>query len=76
MRVRVTGTREETAAVVGVLAGVLDVREVSGFHPNRGQSVVGRVYLDVAGPRLATVRAAASRADHPTHPTEITGRTP
>ena len=44
MKVRITGTREETTAAA--LATVLEVREVSGFYPNRGATTLGRVYLD------------------------------
>jgi hypothetical protein len=84
MRVRVTGTRDETAAAVDALAEVLEVREVSGFYPNRSRSVLGRVYLsvlgrvylDVAGVRPAVVRATADRADRPGRPGEVTARTP
>lgn len=47
MRMRLTGTADECAAAVEVLRVVLDVREVSGFYPNRVTRTLGRVYLDV-----------------------------
>lgn len=51
MRLRISGTRAECDAAV---AAVLAVREVSGFFPNRGASVLGRVYLD-ADPHVGEV---------------------
>ena len=62
MRIRVEGTRAEVDAATEVLRQVLDVQEVSGFYPNRGASVLGRVYLTVAAPTApTTVRACAER---------------
>jgi hypothetical protein len=63
MRLRLTGTSQEIAAVLPVLAAVLDVQETSEFYPHRGASVLGRVYLDVAGVRAGAVRATATRTD-------------
>ena len=64
VRIRITGTREETAATIDALAGVIELREVSGFYPNRDSSLLGRVYLD-AEPRTAPVRVTAERLDQP-----------
>jgi hypothetical protein len=46
VKIRITGTRGETDAAVDALRGVLDVLEVSGFYPNRGDSQLGRVYVE------------------------------
>lgn len=46
MKIRITGTKQETAAAVKLLPLVFDVRETSGFHPNRGNSTLGRVYVE------------------------------
>ena len=62
MKIRVTGTREECTAAAELLATVLDVREVSAFYPNRGPSVLGRVYLDAAPP-AARLQGTAERTD-------------
>jgi hypothetical protein len=56
MKIRLTGTREEcdrfTAELVAATPpGV--VREVSGFYPGRGTSLLGRVYLDLQLPATA-----------------------
>jgi hypothetical protein len=44
---------------------VLDIQEISDFSPNRGASVLGRVYVTIAVPPPAhgygTVRAVAQR---------------
>lgn len=64
MKLRLMGTRDEINAVLPVLTAVLTVQEVSDFYPNRGNSRLGRVYLDVAGPAPSVVRADAVRTDH------------
>ncbi len=46
MRLRVVGTRAERAAAVGVLRLGFAVREMSAWLPNRGDSVLGRVYVE------------------------------
>lgn len=46
MRIRLTGTAEETQAAVTVLADLFEVREVSEFYPNKGTTRLGRIYLD------------------------------
>jgi hypothetical protein len=57
------GTREDINAVLPVLTVVLTVQEVSDFYPNRGKSQLGRVYIEVTGPRITT--ATAVRTDRP-----------
>lgn len=56
MKVRLTGTRAETTMTAEFLRKAVDVvvhparyrvREVSAFYPNRGDSELGRVYLEV-----------------------------
>jgi hypothetical protein len=55
MKLRLTGTHDECDVVAGALperlAGVAEVLDVSEFYPNRGTTVLGRVYLEV---RLAS----------------------
>jgi hypothetical protein len=56
VKLRLTGTRAECDAFVTALqatapAGV--VLEVSGWCPNRGASLLGRVYLELAPPTTA-----------------------
>lgn len=50
MKLRLSGTRAEIDALLPLLTRVLEVREVSDFYPNRGQSQLGRVYVDVEPP--------------------------
>ncbi|MCI2421546.1 hypothetical protein MOQ72_29335 [Saccharopolyspora sp. K220] len=56
MKIRITGTRAETQRAAADIKTMLHtfqspvryhVREVSDFYPNRGNSELGRVYLDV-----------------------------
>lgn len=54
MKLRLTGTADECAAAVEALRVVLDVREVSGFCPNRVTRALGRVYVDVEPPPSST----------------------
>lgn len=63
MKIRVEGTRAEVDATTALLGHVLDVHEVSRFYPNRGASVLGRVYLTVAAPNPDVVRAWTERLD-------------
>jgi hypothetical protein len=62
MKIRIEGTPAEVDVLVDALRDVVDVREVSRFYPNRGSSVLGRVYVDVTAP-ARVVRAKATRAD-------------
>ncbi|MPZ66635.1 MAG: hypothetical protein GEU83_14365 [Pseudonocardiaceae bacterium] len=62
MKLRISATREECAAAVRAVSAVLAVREVSDFYPNRGATVLGRVYLDAEAPAGA-VQAGAERTD-------------
>jgi hypothetical protein len=50
MKIRITGTRPETEDAVKVLRLAFDVLEVSDFRPNRGDSRLGRVYVDATPP--------------------------
>ena len=45
MKLRLTGTDTECQAAVAALAAGFEIREVSGFYPNRGTSLLGRVYV-------------------------------
>ena len=47
MTIRITGTEDECAAAVAAMTDGFAVREVSPFYPNRGASVLARLYLDV-----------------------------
>ena len=47
MKLRLHGTREEVAVATRRLVEVLDVLAVSGPYPDRGASVLVRVYLEV-----------------------------
>ncbi len=47
MKVRLWGTPDEVAQATRQLVEVLDVVAVSGPSPDRGASVLVRVYLDV-----------------------------
>lgn len=62
LKIRITGTAQDCAATVAALTGVLELRDVSDFYPNRGTSVLGRVYLDAA---LTT--ATPTDAEHVDH---------
>lgn len=46
MKIRIMGTQSETDAAVRTLRIAFEVREVSGWYPNRGDSTLGRVYVD------------------------------
>jgi hypothetical protein len=54
MRIRLMGTRDETDRAVAALRTALQVREVSDWYSNRGNSIIGRVYLDVEPAATAT----------------------
>ncbi|WP_020495661.1 hypothetical protein [Sciscionella marina] len=55
MRIRIVGTPEENNATCVVLGMLLHVREESQFYPNRGNSELGRTYLDAELPSGWTV---------------------
>ena len=62
MRIRLSGTATECATAVAALAAGFVLCEVSGFYPNRGATVLGRVDVDVE-PRPEVVQATATRDD-------------
>ncbi len=47
MKIRLEGTREECVQVALRLAEVFDVVSVSDLYPNRGRSLLVRVYVEV-----------------------------
>ena len=47
MKLRLHGTREQVAVATRWLVEVLEVLAVSGPYPDRGASVLVRVYLEV-----------------------------
>jgi hypothetical protein len=66
VKLRLTGTRRQCDRFVAELATAVPagvVREVSDWYPNRGTSLLGRVYLDLALPD-----PAAGPTGHPGHP--------
>jgi hypothetical protein len=66
MKIRLMGTRAECDAAAAALKNAFDVREVSGWHPNRGpDTVLGRLYVD-AVPAEPVLTAA-----HPEPPSSI-----
>ncbi|WP_219420429.1 hypothetical protein [Pseudonocardia nigra] len=80
MKLRLIGTEAECAAAIVALAAGFELREVSGFYPNRGATVLGRVYVDAepwqvhAGsgrPSTGRVRATTRRTDQ--HRREVPG---
>ncbi len=50
MKIRIMGTRKEAEDAVKVLHLAFDVLEVSDFRPNRGDSQLGRVYVEANPP--------------------------
>ena len=46
MKIRLYGTEEECREVAGRLAGVVEVLAVSAPYPDRGASVLVRVYVE------------------------------
>ncbi|NKE63287.1 hypothetical protein FXN61_43825 [Lentzea sp. PSKA42] len=63
MRIRLEGTRDEVDAAVSALAHGFEVQEVSGFYPNRGASVLGRVYVTATVLPAHLIRARSTRLD-------------
>lgn len=64
MKIRLEGTTDEVDAGVELVKQVFDVREVSRFYPNRGESKLGRRYVEAAAPTASQpLQAHAVRAD-------------
>lgn len=63
MRIRLEGTRDEVDTAAQALALGFDVQEISGFYPNRGASVLGRVYVTATVLPAHLIRARATRLD-------------
>lgn len=70
MRIRLEGTAEEVDEATQALREVFVVQDVSGFYPNRGASVFGRVYVTGTVRVPGAVRAKAARTDR-TPPAEL-----
>jgi hypothetical protein len=49
MKVRLMGLEEECRAAIAALQAVLDVVEVDGPYPNRGDSKLVRFYVETRG---------------------------
>ncbi len=62
MKIRLMGLEDELAHVVNTLRIAFDVHEVSGFYPNRGDSKLGRVYVEAA---LASDEEASTPTGRP-----------
>lgn len=50
MKIRIMGTPQECDDAVKVLRLAFAVQEVSTFRPNRGDSQLGRVYVEASAP--------------------------
>ena len=59
MRIRVEGTPDAVHAAIARIATAVTVLETSRFHPNRGDSQLGRVYLTAADPPRAPAQSGA-----------------
>lgn len=46
-KIRLMGTREECEIMANALRFMLPLRSISKFYPNRGQTIEGRVYVEV-----------------------------
>jgi hypothetical protein len=72
MKLRLHGTQAEVAEASRRLVQVLDVVAVSPPHPDRGASVLVRVYLEVridpTGPTNPAPACPARPARHPRKP--------
>jgi hypothetical protein len=73
VKIRLEGTPAETEQAVAALREVFEVQEVSDFCPNRGRSVLGRVYVTA---QPITPRTGGRPARHPTGPGSHTHRSP
>ncbi|NUR80772.1 MAG: hypothetical protein HOQ21_10050 [Dermatophilaceae bacterium] len=62
MELRITGTPDECDQAADVLRTAFEVREVSRFYSNRGETTLGRVFVQVAL-KPPVVRADAARLD-------------
>lgn len=61
MKIRLHGTKEECRDVAGRLAAIVDVLAVSEPYPDRGASVLVRVYVEVrTSPQPVTFTAEPS----------------
>lgn len=58
MKIRIMGTPHECDDAVKVLRLAFDVLEVSDFRPNRGDSRLGRVYVEANAPTDPTPEVA------------------
>jgi hypothetical protein len=47
MKIRLMGTPQEIEAIQAGLAKGLEILESSAYYPNRGDSKLGRVYVEV-----------------------------
>jgi hypothetical protein len=63
VKIRVSGTPDECTDAVVVLRKAFEVHEASGFYANRGDSRLGRVYVEAVLKPDAPVRADAARLD-------------
>jgi len=46
VKIRLHGTEDECSKAAALLEGVMDVRSVSDPYPDRGRSILVRVYVD------------------------------
>lgn len=46
-KIRVMGTREECKIIVEHLKKCMEIRSVSGWYVNRGDTIEGRVYIEI-----------------------------
>ena len=60
MKIRLHGTEEECRETAGRLAGIVEVLAVSAPYPDRGASVLVRVYVEA---RIAAPVPAASTTE-------------
>lgn len=63
MKIRISGTPDECADAVVVLREAFEVHEASGFYANKGDSRLGRMYVEAVFKPSSVVRANAARLD-------------
>lgn len=63
MDIRLNGTETECAEAVEILRTALHLRAVSRFYTNRGDTILGRVYVDAEPLPTGPVQTTAQRAD-------------
>ncbi|MET9231419.1 hypothetical protein [Lentzea sp. NPDC003310] len=63
MKIRLEGTRDEIPNMVRALALGYEIQEVSDYYPNRGASVLGRVYVTATVLPADIVTARVTRLD-------------